>query len=252
MNHVPAVFQRFEAKYIIRTVEAMAIREHIQPYMKPDGHGQEYPVTSVYLDSPDLNMYWSSATGEEHRQKLRVRTYANGNGEVCYFEIKRRINQIIKKQRAAVYSQYADALLSGEGVRPEMLVHADRDLGNLYRFLDIRDALQATPRAVVRYMREAYVSRADMPFRITFDSRLTCLPSNRFDPRGWAASRYWIEAPGSPMVLEVKFTNAFPAWVEDMIRGLNLLRDSFAKYVVCVDAMRTEGIDVAGLVEDYV
>lgn len=251
MNHIPAVFQRFEAKYIIRAADAMAIRELIAPYMEPDAHGREYPVTSIYLDSPDLNMYWSSAMGEERRQKLRVRTYARGNGDVCYFEIKRRINQIIKKERAAVYSRHADALLRGELVRPEMLVNPEQEMGKLYSFLDIRDTLRATPRVVVRYMREAYVSRADDPLRITFDHTLKSLPSNRFNPAGWAASPYWFEVPGSPMVLEVKFTDTFPNWVEDIIRGLNLMRDSFAKYVICVDAMRGDGVEVSGMLEGY-
>lgn len=251
-DHTAAVSQRFEAKYLISDVDAMAIRDHIWPYVDPDIHGQEYPVTSVYLDSPDLNMYHSSATGEQNRQKLRVRTYARGGSDVCYFEVKRRMNQIVKKERSVVHSESARALLRGEPIRPSMLVDPGRDLRNLYAFCDIRQALQATPRTVVRYLREAYVGKMEEPVRITFDRRLTCLPSDRFDPVGWNASTGWLEAPGSPIVLEVKFTDAFPAWVEDMIRWLNLMRDSFAKYVVCVDALRADGIEVAGYAGEFV
>lgn len=229
----------------------MAVREHIQPFVDPDSHGREYPVTSVYLDSPDLNMYWSSATGEERRQKLRVRTYANGNGTVCYFEVKHRINQIVKKQRAVVRAEYANALVWGEPLRPDMLENPDRDLENMYAFCDIREALDATPRVVVRYMREAYVGKMEEPLRITFDRMLTCLPSDCYNPRTWAASSYWFEPPGTPVVLEVKFTDTFPVWVEDMIRRINLRRDSYAKYVVCVDALKREGISVTGLIGGY-
>lgn len=250
-DHAPAVSQRFEAKYRIRESDAMAVRAHIQPFVAPDAHGQEYPVTSTYLDSPDLNMYWSSAMGEERRQKLRIRTYAGGGGRECYFEVKRRFNQIVKKQRAVVRCEFVDALLDGAPIRPEMLVHPDRDMENLYAFCDIRETLQATPRVVVRYQREAYVGLAEEPLRITFDTQLAGLPSSRFDPDAWAASPYWFEPPGMPMVLEVKFTDTFPIWVEDMIRRLGLLRTSFAKYVVCVDAMRAEGLEVSGCMEGY-
>lgn len=250
-SHTAAVSQRFEAKYLIRDTDAMAVRAHIQPFMAPDPHGQEYPVTSIYLDSPDLNMYWSSATGEELRQKLRVRTYSNGDGRHCYFEVKRRINQIVKKDRALVHSRFANALLRGAPVRPEMLVDPDRDMNNLYAFCDIRETLRATPRLVVRYMREAHVSRMEEPLRITFDRQLTCLPSATYDPPAWAASPFWFETPGWPMVLEVKFTDAFPAWVEDMIHRLGMMRDSFAKYVVCVDGLHRAGLDVARRAEGY-
>ena len=250
-DHHAAVSQRFEAKYRLRESDALAIRQHIQPFVEPDAHGREYPVTSIYLDSPDLNMYWSSATGEEIRQKLRVRTYANGNGETCFFEVKRRFNQIVKKERAVVRSAFANALLEGGGIRPEMLVNPDRDINNLYAFMAIRDRLEATPRLVVRYQREAYVGKMEEPLRITFDRQITSLPSGRFDPKAWAASPYWFDLPGAPMVLEVKFTDTFPIWVEDMIRRLDLMRISFAKYVVCVDVVQASGVAVAGRVEEF-
>src|SRR5688572_4804269 len=69
-NAYPAVVaQCFEAKYRINAAQAMAVRELIRPYMDADPHGSAYPVTSIYLDSPDLAMYWSSARGEERRHK---------------------------------------------------------------------------------------------------------------------------------------------------------------------------------------
>lgn len=241
-----AVAQRFEAKYRINAVQALAIREHIRPFVNPDAHGREYPVTSIYLDSPDLALYWSSARGEERRRKLRIRTYA-GNNTHCFFEVKHRFNQIVKKDRAVVRRSAAESVLAGDLILPEIFKDHDRDGENLHEFQDLVMNYRATPKVVVRYMREAYVGKMDEPLRITFDSQLTCLPSHRFDPEAWEASPYWFEPADSPIVLEVKFTDTFPTWVEGMVRGLDLLRDSFSKYVVCVDALRAEGIDVARL-----
>jgi len=240
-----AVSQRFEAKYRINPVQAMAIREMIRPYMSPDAHGREYPVTSIYLDSPDLALYWSSARGEERRRKLRIRTYAGG-GDHCFFEVKHRFNQIVKKDRAVARRDAVEGVLGGSMILPEILKNPDRDRENLHEFQDLAAYYRARPKVVVRYLREAYVARMEEPLRITFDSGLVCLPSRRFDPDGWDASPEWLEIPGSPMVLEVKFTDTFPGWVTDMIRELNLLRESFSKYMICVDALRKVGVDVAG------
>lgn len=244
----PAVVsQRFEAKYRINAAEAMAVRELIRPYMDADPHGSAYPVTSIYLDSADLAMYLSSARGEERRHKLRIRTYDGGGHETCFFEVKHRHNQIIKKDRAVVYQRAVEMLLSGAPVQPDLLPVPGRDIESYYVFQDLLARYRATPKLVVRYLREAHLSKMDEPVRITFDTRITCLPSERFDPEGWFASPYWFEPPALPIVLEVKFTDTLPCWVEDIIRRLNLRRDSFSKYVICADALRDEGVDLTRL-----
>jgi hypothetical protein len=248
---VAAVSQRFEAKYLINELMAQTIRDHIRPFVQADGHGQEYPVTSIYLDSDNLDLYLSSVRGEERRYKLRIRTYTAGGEETCFFEVKHRHNQIIRKERAVVYNAYVDRLLQGEAPRPEMLVNPDGDMKNLLSFCRIRDALDASPRVVVRYMREAFLGRADEPLRITFDRDLMGLPSGRFDPEGWLRSPHWNDGVGPPIVMEVKFTDTYPCWVGDMIQRFDLLRESFAKYVVCVDALRNEGVRVDGSMEGF-
>jgi SPX domain protein involved in polyphosphate accumulation len=247
-NAYPAVVsQRFEAKYQINAAQAMAVRDLIHPYMDADPHGSAYPVTSIYLDSPDLAMYWSSARGEERRHKLRIRTYDGDGHETCFFEVKHRHNQIIRKDRAVVRMDSAQALLSGAPTHPDMLANPGRDMENLYTFQDLLARYNATPRLVVRYMREAHMSKMDEPLRITFDTQITCLPSERFDPKAWFASPYWFEPPNLPIVLEVKFTDSFPGWVEDIVCRLNLRRDSFSKYVICADSLRQDGVDIAHL-----
>jgi len=246
-----AVAQRFEAKYLINEMMAQTIRDHIRPFVIPDGHGQEYPVTSIYLDSPDLALYLSSVRGEMRRYKLRIRTYTAGGEETCFFEVKHRLNQIVRKERSVVRNVYVDALLGGAAPRPEMLVNPEQEMTKLHSFCAIREAINASPRVVVRYMREAYLGKMDEPLRITFDRDLTCLPSDRFDPAGWLASPHWNDGKGHPIVMEIKFTDIYPCWVGDMIQRFDLRRESFAKYVECVDALREEGIRVSGSMEGF-
>lgn len=246
----PAVAQRFEAKYLVSELMAQTIRDHIRPFVSPDKHGQEYPVTSIYLDSPDLALYMSSVRGEERRRKLRIRTYG-GDSDICFYEVKHRHNQIVRKERAVVRCEYVAELLRGAMPRPEMLTSPEADMKNLYSFFDLQERIDASPRVVVSYMREAFVGKADEPLRITFDRKLTCLPSERFDPEGWMASPHWNDGRGFPIVMEVKFSDIYPCWVGDMIQRFDMRRESFAKYVVCVDALRDEGVRVSGAMKGF-
>ena len=246
----PAVAQRFEAKYLIGEVMAQTIRDHIRPFVTPDSHGQEYPVTSIYLDSSDMVLYLSSVRGEERRRKLRIRTYT-GNNDVCFFEVKHRHNQIVRKERAVVHNRYVASLLRGAIPGAHMLAEPDRDMKSFYSFCTLRDSIDATPRVVVNYMREAFIGKAEEPLRITFDRDLRGLHSTQFDPAGWAASPHWNDGMGPPIVMEIKFSDIYPCWVGDLIQRFSLRRESFAKYVVCVDDLQSEGVRVAGTDEGY-
>ena len=86
------VAQRFEAKYVIGELQAEAITHYIKPFVEPDPHAPEYPVTSLYLDSPDLALYQSSDMGEKNRFKLRVRSYDDAPRSPLFLEVKQRID----------------------------------------------------------------------------------------------------------------------------------------------------------------
>lgn len=240
------VAQRIEAKYLISEYQAAAIRDYIQPYMKPDPFGAEYPVNSLYLDSADLRMCASSKTGEKNRHKLRIRWYEDDPQRPVTFEIKQRINQILKKQRAVVDRKHVGRILSGGPITSDMLAKRTTDAKiNLYRFRDLMESMAATPRVAVRYGREAFVSSLEEPIRVTFDRRIECMACDTFNPEDWS-SDMWTGLDGFPIVLEVKFTDTYPSWVKQLVCRYHLLRDSVAKYVICVDALERIGHAVAG------
>jgi SPX domain protein involved in polyphosphate accumulation len=240
--------QRFEMKYILNEYQAERVRQYISAWMLPDPKakfGHRYPLSSVYLDSPNLALYWSSALGEAKRFKLRVRTYSEDPNEPAFFEIKSRYNGIVLKKRALVKKQWVGPFFRGESLPREAMVLDDAaGYENLELFRSHVNALGASPRVHVRYMREAYMSRADDPVRITFDSDIACLPSLgpiekiRLNGRGWRH----LQSP--PVILEIKFTDSYPAWVQEMIQRFSLMRDSFAKYVYCVKLLKDEGYDI--------
>jgi len=247
------VLQRFEAKYIINELQALAIKDYIEPYVSPDPHALEdgeYPVNSLYLDSPDLRMFWSSETGEKNRFKLRIRTYSEEPNDPVFFEIKRRIDRIIKKQRATVTRGFVGAILHNDEIGPHMLVRPDdKQMENLYMFRDYMDMFAASPCVMVKYWREAYVSNLEEPVRITFDRRLNCLPVSMYTPELWSHGPAWREVCDVPLILEIKFIAAVPSWVQQLVRRLHLSRDSIAKYVQSVKALKQDGMQIGKLLE---
>ncbi len=242
------ISQRFEMKYILTAYQAEVIRQYISPFVEPDRKakfGHRYELSSVYLDDPKLSLYWASNLGENKRFKLRIRTYSEDTSEPNFFEIKSRLNGIVMKKRAMVRKEGLALFLQGQPIPRDFFVVDDpSQLENMELFREYAARLNATPRVHVRYTREAYNSRFGDPVRITFDSDIACLPTVgsigevRLNGRGW---RRLMEPA---VILEVKFTDTYPAWVQDLIYRFDLLRDSFAKYVYSVRLLKDEGFDI--------
>src|SRR6188768_829737 len=122
--------QRFELKYIIPEVVALAVRDFVSSYLECDEFGAtlpnlSYPVHSLYLDSDDLKLYRSTINGDKNRYKLRLRFYENRADAPVFFEIKRRMNNTISKQRGGVRREAVDSLLAGQLPMPTHLISTE-------------------------------------------------------------------------------------------------------------------------------
>jgi hypothetical protein len=225
--------QRFELKYIVSEATALAVRQFVRCYLKPDEFAAQsadysYPVHSTYLDSPDLATYHAVQSGEKNRFKLRIRYYSDSDKAV-FFEIKRRTNECISKMRAKVHREAVLPLLSG---RPPQMKHLVEPSGKqffaLQEFCRLMHALHAAPVSHVAYKREAWMSSLDNSFRVTFDRQVQC--EAEF---GAALTTQFGEAVQpfeNKVILELKFTNRLPGWCSEMIRALGLVRGGAPKY----------------------
>lgn len=235
---MPAVMQqnRFEYKYIIDEPRARAVRAFAQQYLAADDYADplrnnSYPVHSLYLDSPGRDLSRATQHGHKNRFKLRIRFYDEVAGHPVFFEIKRRVNDVILKQRAAVQRASVPTLLAGHSPTwRDLFVPGDAGMGSLHQFCRLKTALEADGRAFISYNREAYAS-PDGHIRVTFDRQI----------RG-AKYRGLFQLPPHPewtypmidgVVLELKFTDRFPVWMREMVREMDLWRSSMAKYVTC-------------------
>src|SRR6266516_5333654 len=174
--------QRFELKYIIKEDVAGAVRDFVSSYLEIDEYGAtlpnfSYPVHSLYLDSDELHLYQTTINGDKNRFKLRLRFYDNRSAAPIFFEIKRRMNTIISKQRGGVRRDAVDWLLAGHLPEPAHLVSRDpRQLVALQNFSKLMHAARARPKAHITYLREAWISPRDNSVRVTLDREVKCEP----------------------------------------------------------------------------
>lgn len=226
--------QRLELKYQISNEMALAVRDFVSSYLEVDEFGAtrpnlSYPVHSLYLDSPELATFRHTINGNKNRFKLRIRFYENRPNAPVYFEIKRRMNNAILKQRGAIRREAVDAVLAGQLPGPDELASSDpRHLGGIQRFLTLMTDLQAIPTAHVAYLREAWMSPRDNSIRVTMDRDVlfepdptTTMQAAMIDP---------VRVFGSRVILELKFTGRYPDWWNELVRVFGLQQASAAKY----------------------
>jgi SPX domain protein involved in polyphosphate accumulation len=254
--------QRLELKYRISEHKAEQIRDYIRCYLEPDEFAATrpdftYPVHSLYLDSDDLKLYWETINGTKNRFKLRIRYYDDHPDHPVFFEIKRRMNNCILKQRGGVKREAVNMLLAGHLPEGGHLTSQNpKSLVALQRFCHKMSGLHAGPKAHIYYHREAWMSPHDNSVRVTFDREICC--ERDFSTRLPAT----VENPVFPfrpeVILELKFTvkgqkqtlwdwedpiqlnmngkQNYPPWFEDMTQTFDLVQMGVAKYVEGVAA----------------
>jgi hypothetical protein len=222
---------RYEIKYVISDAKAAAVVQFIEPYLQLDRYCREqptgdYPIVSLYLDSDNLQLFRESLQGLLKRFKLRIRSYTDDPDYPRFFEIKRRSNAVIMKSRARVLHHDVAPLLAGQFVPP--LRNNASEMDALKQFQLYMKSVDAKPKVLIRYMRRAYECEGENRVRVTFDRQLTYKICN--DPLVTINGSGW-QHNLSGVVLEIKFTGRYPAWLGRMVRYFNLQQQSMSKYV---------------------
>ncbi len=219
-------------KYHITKTQAAAIVEFIKPFVQLDRYcklqpSRDYPIVSLYLDSGDLQLCRESLRGVKSRFKLRIRSYTDEPEYPRFFEIKRRMNTIIIKSRARVMDSDVRALLAGRPLTPG---NYTADMDTIDQFQLYASNIRAKPAVLVRYTRQAYEGNDHNRVRITFDRNLeynvTKTPEVRLGGGGWRQNPFTTGG----VILEIKFTDRYPAWLARLTRQFNLHARSISKY----------------------
>ena len=225
--------QRREIKYMIREEQALAVRAYLASYLEPDEFAagktdNSYTVHTLYLDSDDLWTFRAAYDGMRNRFKLRIRYYDENPESPVFFEIKRRINEGIYKQRARVRREAVQSLLEGGSPRPRHLYKwHPQHWTDLLDFWRLVEEMEAAPRAHNAYLREAYVD-GTASVRVTLDRAVRIGPE--FGGELGLDIENGTEVWPNIVVLELKFTERMPTWLIEMVRGFELKSTGAAKY----------------------
>lgn len=240
--------QRFEMKYRISEPKAQQIRFFVQNYLDCDTFGKtqpnlSYPVHSLYIDSPALKTYQDTINGSRNRYKLRIRYYEKDDSPV-YFEIKRRYNKVIRKKRAKVHRRYVQDLLNGQvPTYNHLATKSSEQMETLEYFCYLQNQLQATPKIHVSYLREAYERQESNAVRVTMDRNVQSYKTTDYKLSN--STKNHISVFGDTVILELKFTDRFPHWFEELTQLFHLRQESAAKYVDGIIRMREKEIQMA-------
>jgi hypothetical protein len=246
---------RYEVKFVVDSERAKAIAQFVRTYLRPTPFNRwrrvpGQPIVSLYLDSPDLFLYRQVCQGHKNRFKLRIRFYDDDPKHPAFLEVKRRINDVIAKQRAMIARSAVEELLNGGWPHPSHwphpggLIGGPEKMGVYSTFWSLANRLRAQGLVYVSYLREAYDCPTDEQLRVTFDRQIHGTP---YDGSGKLRLPRTGVPPivGQPLykltadavVLEMKFDERAPSWMYDLIRAFSLRRCSVSKYCMCVDSL---------------
>jgi VTC domain len=128
-----------------------------------------------------------------------------------------------------VHRQAGALLLAGHLPGPEHIA-SDRPkhLATAQRFCHLMHQLNARPVVHVGYLREAWVSKHNNSVRVTMDRdvRGEARHSAVFDTQ----MLHPVRPFGRQLVLELKFTDRFPDWFNELVRHFNLMQTGAPKY----------------------
>ena len=203
---------------------------------------QSYPTLSLYLDSDGLDTYWWTINGNKNRFKLRLRYYDERPDSPVFFEIKRRMNNVILKQRAGVQKGAVKLLLAGHLPERDHLLRPElpEQWFALQNFNRLMMSLDAKPKMHIAYMREAYENADNNAVRLTFDRAVESAPNpdGGLIARSQAAHRVFDPF----LVLELKFTDRFPNWFRALVEKFDCMQCGAAKFA---EGIFTKGEDWA-------
>ncbi|MBW8036649.1 MAG: VTC domain-containing protein, partial [Planctomycetes bacterium] len=141
-------------------------------------------------------------------------------------EIKRRSNTVILKARAAAHRDSITDIVTRQLIPSSA---DDKQKEVLRQFQLYIYCLKARPMVVVKYQRQAFEGHSGSRVRINFDRDLSFMQAKdlNFKVNGNGYQRLVTNF----VILEIKFTDRYPAWLGNVIRCFNLPLMAMSKYV---------------------
>ena len=216
----------YELKFLLDESQGQEVEAWARPLLALDPHGDPalggaYRTTSLYCDTPELDVY--HRTPSYKRRKFRVRRY--DAAAWVFLERKSKRGDRVAKRRIAV----PDEDLS-------QLAHPMALLGWpghwFHRSLLLR---RLQPACLIAYERTAYVgSGPHGPLRLTVDRRARGMLSSAWRPIPFEGGMPLLTGQ---VILELKFRSAMPAMFKELVQDMRLNPGTVSKYRLCREAL---------------
>ncbi|MHB1422242.1 MAG: polyphosphate polymerase domain-containing protein [Gemmataceae bacterium] len=211
----------YEVKFRLTIEEADWAEQWARQRLTPDPHGDNgvYHTTSLYVDTPFLDIYHK--TRGYRRSKYRLRRY--GSAEWVHLERKVRRGDRVRKLRDLVPLSEVACLLAGDNGG----WFGERVRQRLFQ-----------PVCWIGYARTAFQSATvNGPLRLTLDRDVSGTPAT-----GWTVPARIEGRPLLPeeMILELKYRTNLPALFHELLTALPSRFAGVSKYGRCVECWDLE------------
>lgn len=214
------IFKRHEIKYMITTEQLELIKQEFEKHMIADEHG-ESTICSLYFDTPSFQLIRRSIEHPIYKEKLRLRSYGVANADTKVFvELKKKYKKVVYKRRITLREKDAMRyLLEGEIDKRTQITDEIDYFKEFYPGI--------APAMLLMYKREAYYSKEDRDFRVTFDRDVLWRDYDLSLDKG-IYGRQILEP--NQILMEVKTKDAIPLWMTKILTDNHIYKKSFSKY----------------------
>lgn len=222
------VFKRYELKYLLTKEQKEKILRAMEPYMAMDQYGRT-TIRNIYFDTDNYRLVRHSIEKPAYKEKLRIRSYSKAEPESTVFvELKKKYKKVVYKRRISMPEEEAMEWVLGEQhCQKETQISEEVDY-----FLQYYEFLH--PVIFLSYEREAFFSRDQSDFRVTFDDTILC----RQEDLSLESEVY-----GTPLLLEgmvlmeIKCSSGIPMWMIQVLSQEHIYKTSFSKYGTAYQTM---------------
>ena len=214
---------RVEQKYIITEDKIAYLKFKLEHVMQYDKHVKDgtYRIRSLYFDDMFDSFLEDNESGNDFREKYRIRTYNNELDKI-HLEIKAKELGYTAKRKEEVTVQECRDLLDGKNWS---LKSSDGLVKKkLYSLMLLR---RMQPVQIVEYDRIPFVEEKGN-VRVTFDKNIV----------GTSEIQSFFEEmiPGIPLlptgqhILEVKYDEFLPDYIKQILNEVHVTKTAFSKY----------------------
>ncbi len=215
------VFKRYELKYMLTAEKKKKLLAVMEPYMALDKYGRS-SIRNIYFDTDTYRLIRTSIEKPLYKEKLRIRSYGKAEADGTVFvELKKKYDHLVYKRRISLPEKDAMAWVCGREVCPKQ-TQIQREIDS---FMDFYEPLH--PAVFLSYEREAFFSRDNSEFRVTFDDTILC----REEELSLTSDAY-----GTPLLeegkvlMELKCSGGIPLWMARALSEERIYKTSFSKY----------------------